>query len=42
MDKKFAANPSFHVKKGTTGKVQFQFFMSFFLVLKKLSFCEED
>ena len=29
---------SFHVKQGTTGKVQFQFLKSFLVVLTKLSF----
>ena len=35
-------NSSFYVKQRTTGKVQFCFFGSFFLVLTKCSFWEED
>ena len=35
-------NSSFHVKERTAGKVQCPFFMSFWLVLKKFSFWQED
>ena len=38
----FETNSSFHVKQRTTGKVQFLFFRSCFLVLAKFSFWEED
>ena len=38
----FKTNSSFHVKQGTTGKVQFLFFSSFLIVLTKFSFWEED
>ena len=40
MDKIFEANSSFYVN--TMGKVQFLFFRSCWLVLKKLLFREED
>ena len=40
MDKIFEANSSFYVN--TMGKVQFLFFRSCWLVLKKLSFREGD
>ena len=42
MDKIFERNISFHVKQGTTGKVQFQFFRGYLLVLKKKLFWEDD
>ena len=38
----FETNSSFHVKQGTTGKVQFLFFSSSLLVLTKFSIWEED
>ena len=38
----FEKNSSFHVKKRTTGKVQFLFSMSILLVSTKFSFCEGD
>ena len=41
IDKIFETNPSFHVKSGTTGKVQFVFFKRFMLVKTKFSFWEE-
>ena len=37
----FEKNSSFHVKQGTTGKVQFLFSRSLLLVLTKFSFWEE-
>ena len=38
----FEASSSFHVKYGSMGKVQFLFFKMLLLVLKKLSFWEEN
>ena len=38
MDKTFETNTSFHVKHGTTGKIQFLFSKSFLPVLKKITF----
>ena len=40
--KNIEINSSFHVKSGTTGKVQFLFFKSLMLVLTKFSFWEEE
>ena len=40
--KVFGTNCSFHVEYSTTEKVQFLFFKSFLLVLKKFSFWKED
>ena len=40
MDKIFETNSTFHVKKRTTGKVQFLFFDNFLLVLIKFLFWE--
>ena len=42
IHKIFETNSSFHVKQGTTGKVQFLFLSSFLLVLTKFLFWEED
>ena len=41
MDKTLETDSSFHAKQGTTGKLQFLFFKSFLLVLKKTLFWEE-
>ena len=38
----FETDPSFHVKQRPTGKVQFLFFRSAWLVLNKFSFWYED
>ena len=42
MGKIFETNSSFYVKQRTTGKVQFLFVRTFFLVLKKILFWEKD
>ena len=42
MTKAFETSSSFHVKWGTTGKVQFLFFKGFLLVLIKFSFWGGD
>ena len=42
IHKIFEPNDSFHMKQGTTGKVQFHIFKRVLLVLTKHSFCEED
>ena len=42
MDEVFQKNSSFHVKEGTIGKIQFLFFSSFLVVLKKFSVWEKD
>ena len=42
IHKVLETNSSFHVKEGTTGKVQFLFFRKFLLLLTKFSFWEED
>ena len=42
IQKIFETNSGFHVKQRPTGKVQFLFFSSFWLLLKKFSFWQED
>ena len=42
MDKVFGTKSTFHVKKGTTRKFQFLFFMGCFASIEKLSFWQED
>ena len=42
MDKIMKTNSCFHVKLGTTRKVQFPYFRGFWLVLTKFSFWDKD
>ena len=42
MGKIFETKSNLYVKQGTTGRVQFLFFTSFLVVLKKNSFWGED